>query len=98
MTHSNEARCADLITETTRLRMAIDECEQVDGHQARLDAARLWVQYHRACVELLALTPAHDKDAATRQKRTADEHQALQDQWRAALARLEEEGEGASSA
>lgn len=89
--HANQSRCYELITETTRLRMAIEEREQYDSQAAALDAARLWVRFHRAMVELLALTPAHDREGARRQKVTADGHQAQQLAWLRMIEQLEEQ-------
>ncbi len=89
--HANQQRCYELITETTRLRMAIEEQEVREGLVARLDAARLWVRFHRAMIELLALTPAHDREGARRQKVTADGHEAQQLAWGRMVEQLEEQ-------
>ncbi len=89
--HANQQRCYELITETTRLRMAIEEQEVREGLVARLNAARLWVRFHRSMIELLALTPAHDREGARRQKVTANGHQAQQLAWGKMVEQLEEQ-------
>lgn len=89
--HANQSRCFDLITETTRLRMAIEEQEAREGLVARLTEARLWLRFHRAMVELLALTPAHDREAERRQARTIHGHRMQAFAWAKAVEQLEEQ-------
>ena len=84
-------RCDEIITETTRLRLAIDEREQYPGREAQQQAARLWVQYHRAMVELLVMRPAHDRDAKARQISTAQQHQARAEHWGGVVEQLAQE-------
>lgn len=89
--HPQQEQCYALITETTRLRMAIDEQEALPGLAAKQAAAKLWARFHRKMVELLVLTPAHNREGEKRQQATIRQHEAQHHAWRKMIEQLDEQ-------